>query len=170
VERSVELPLTPSDRPEPPRPRPPRRRPPSRKGRRRSASAPLDLSGVTILIVEDHEDSREMLRQTIESFGAKVAVAADGREALATAGWLRPDLVLCDLRMPVLDGYGFIERLRADPALSRTAVIAVSALGSDADLRRTFEAGFDGHLVKPVDYETITAQLERIFWAHGRPQ
>lgn len=109
-----------------------------------------------------------MLRQTVESFGAKVEVAADGREALACAGWFRPDLVLCDLRMPVLDGYGFIERIRADPRLSRTPVLAVTALGADADFRRTFDAGFNGHLVKPVDYETIAAQLERIFWAHRR--
>jgi CheY-like chemotaxis protein len=146
-------------------------RPPARRRSRKAgtpSAPPLDLTGVTVLIVEDHEDSREMLKQTVESFGAKVEVAADGREALACAGWFRPDLVLCDLRMPVLDGYGFIERIRADPRLSRTAVLAVTALGTDADMRRTFEAGFDGHLVKPVDYETIAAQLERIFWAHRR--
>jgi CheY-like chemotaxis protein len=95
----------------------------------------LDLRGVSVLIVEDHADSRDMLRQAVESFGATVAVAADGREALATADWLRPDLVLCDLRMPVLDGFGFIDRLRQDPALSRIAVLAVTALGSDADVR-----------------------------------
>ena len=130
--------------------------------------ADLDLHGVTILIVEDHEDSREMLRQIVESFGAKAAVAADGREALATAAWLRPELVFCDLRMPVLDGYAFIERLRHDPALSRTAVLAVTALGTDADLRKTWAAGFDGHLVKPVDYDVIAQQLERVFWAHRR--
>ena len=70
--------------------------------------------------------------------------------------------------MPVLDGFGFIERLRADPLLSRTHVLAVSALGSDADLRRTWEAGFNGHLVKPLDYDMMAAQLERVFWAHRR--
>jgi CheY-like chemotaxis protein len=135
---------------------------------RKPAGADLDLRGVTILVVEDHDDSREMLRQIVESFGAKVAVAADGREALRMAGWLRPELVFCDLRMPVLDGFGFIDRLRQDPALSRTAVLALTALASDADVRRTWEAGFDGHLSKPIDYETIAAQLERIFWAHRR--
>jgi len=109
-----------------------------------------------------------MLRQAVESFGASVAVAEDGRQALRVVSWVRPDLVLCDLRMPVIDGFGFIDHLRNDPKLSRTAVLAVTALGSDADVRRTWEAGFDGHLVKPVDYETIAAQLERIFWAHRR--
>jgi len=62
----------------------------------------------------------------------------------------------------------FIDRLRHDPNLSRTAVLAVTALGSEADIKRTWEAGFDGHVVKPIDYETIAAQLERILWAHPR--
>ena len=128
----------------------------------------LDLRGVTVLIVEDHADSREMLRQIVESFGATVILAADGREALTTVGWVRPNLVLCDLRMPRLDGFGFIDNLRHDPALSRTPVIAVSALGADADIKRTWEAGFNGHLVKPIDYDVIAAQLERVFWAHRR--
>jgi CheY-like chemotaxis protein len=130
----------------------------------------LDLSGVTVLIVEDHADSRDMLRQIVESFGARVAVTGDGREALTTAGWLRPGLVLCDLRMPVLDGFGFIDRLRADPLLSRTPVLAVTALASDDDVRRAWDAGFNGHLVKPIDYETVAAQLERVFWAHRKPK
>ena len=130
------------------------------------ASRKLDLRGVNVLIVEDDPDSRDMVKQVVESFGASVAVAADGRGALRIAAWMRPDLILCDLRMPMVDGYDFIERLRRDPNLSRTAVLAVTALGSDADVKRTLEAGFDGHLVKPIDYETIAAQLERIFWAH----
>ena len=134
----------------------------------RTSRHKLDLSGVTVLIVEDHPDSRDMLRQVVESFGASVAVAADGRQALRVTSWMKPDLILCDLRMPVIDGFGFIDRLRHDPNLSRTAVLAVTALGSDADIKRTWEAGFDGHLVKPIDYETIAAQLERIFWAHRR--
>lgn len=128
----------------------------------------VDLHGVTILIVEDHPDSRDLLCQIVESFGAKVATAADGREALATARRLQPDLILCDLRMPVLDGFGFMERLRHDPDLSRTAVLAVTALAGEADVRRTWEAGFDGHLIKPVDYTTMGAQLQRLFSAHPR--
>jgi CheY-like chemotaxis protein len=132
------------------------------------AATRLDLRGVSVLIVEDDPDSRDMMQQVVESFGASVAVAADGRAALRIAAWMRPDLILCDLRMPVIDGFGFIDRLRHDANLSRTAVLAVTALGSEADIRRTWEAGFDGHLVKPVDYGTIAAQLERIFWAHSR--
>src|SRR5260221_639729 len=118
----------------------------------RTSPQELDLRGVTVLVVEDHPDSRDMLRQVVESFGASVAVAADGRQALRVTSWIKPDLILCDLRMPVIDGFGFIDRLRHDPNLSRTAVLAVTALGSDADIKRTWEVGFDGHLVKPIDY------------------
>ena len=137
-------------------------------GARRVPVHDLDLHGITVLIVEDHADSRDLLRQIVESLGATVTLAADGREALRVVAWIKPDLILCDLRMPVIDGFGFIDRLRHDPTLSRTTVIAVTALGNDADFKRTWESGFDGHLVKPIDYEMITAQLERIFWAHRR--
>ncbi|HUG54630.1 MAG TPA: hypothetical protein VMR21_13570, partial [Vicinamibacteria bacterium] len=64
-------------------------------GARRRDLRHIDLRGVRVLVVEDHADSREMLRQIVESFGAKATIAADGREALATAAWLRPDLVFC---------------------------------------------------------------------------
>jgi CheY-like chemotaxis protein len=136
---------------------------------RRAKTHKLDLRGLTVLVIEDHEDSRELLRQIVASFGATVVVAADGREALRTVAWVKPSLILCDLRMPGLDGYGFIDTLRHHPGLSRTPVIAVTALGSEADFRRTWDAGFNGHLVKPIDYETIAAELERIFWAHSTP-
>jgi CheY-like chemotaxis protein len=129
---------------------------------------PLDLRGLTILIVEDHEDSRELLRDIVESFGATAVLATDGYDAVKKISWIKADLVLCDLRMPRLDGYGFLDWIRHSPKLSRTAVIAVTALGADADFKHTWTAGFNGHLVKPIDYETIAAQLERVFWAHLR--
>lgn len=83
-------------------------------------------------------------------------------------GLTAADLVLCDLRMPRLNGFGFVDWLRQDPKVSRTPVIAVTALGDEADYRRTWDAGFNGHIVKPLDYATIAAQLERVFWAHRR--
>ena len=153
----------------------PRRAPPGRApvlpahpaGARRTTPL-LDLQGVTVLVIEDNLDSSDMLRQIVASFGATVVVAEDGREALRTVGWVKPDLIFCDLRMPGLDGFGFVDTLRHHPSLSRTPVIAVTALGTDDDFKRTWEAGFNGHLVKPIDFETIAAQLARIFWAHDR--
>lgn len=127
----------------------------------------LDLKGVCVLIVEDHEDSRDMLRQIVASTGATVLSAANGEEAMALlATKAPPDLVFCDLLMPRMDGYEFMEWLRRQPHLARIPVVAVSALGANADVMKTWAAGFSGHLVKPVDVWTIAAQLHRIFWAH----
>ena len=127
----------------------------------------LDLAGVTVLIVEDHEDSRDMLRQIVASTRAKVLSAANGEDAIALlATRPAPDLVFCDLVMPRMDGHQFMDWLRRQPHLARIPVIAVSALGAEADIMKTWSAGFSGHLVKPVDFWTIAAQLHRIFWAH----
>jgi CheY-like chemotaxis protein len=131
---------------------------------------PVDLRGVTVMVVEDHEDSREFLVQAVGSFGARVLPAADGAEALMTAWDERPDLVLADLSMPHLDGYEFLRRLRMHPDTRTTPVLAVSGHGSDEDIRRTFEAGFSGHLVKPVDFEVIAAQLARAFRDRVAPE
>ena len=130
----------------------------------------LDLQGVRILIVEDHEDSRDALAQIIASFGATVDAASDGAEALQLAWENKPDLVFADLGLPILDGYEFIRRLRSDPKIGWVPVIAVSAHGTEADILRTWREGFAGHLVKPVDFEVISAQLERAFWAHHQRQ
>jgi CheY-like chemotaxis protein len=109
-----------------------------------------------------------MMRQIVESFGATVDGACDGAQALQMAWENRPDLIFADLAMPILDGYAFLARVRADPGLSRVPVIAVSAHGSEDDIMRTWREGFSGHLVKPVDYGVIAAQLRRAFWAHDR--
>jgi len=127
----------------------------------------LDLAGVTVLIVEDHDDSRDMLRQIVSSFGATVLSASNGEEAIALLATRPvPDLVFCDLLMPRMNGHQFMDWLRRQPHLSRIPVIAISALGAEADIMKTWSAGFSGHLVKPVDFWTIAAQLHRIFWAH----
>jgi CheY-like chemotaxis protein len=127
----------------------------------------LDLQGTTVLVVEDHDDTRDMLRQIVGSTGATVISAANGEEAIALlATRVAPDLVFCDLLMPRMDGYQFMDWLRRQPHLSRIPVIAVSALGADADVKKTWAAGFSGHLVKPVEVWTIVAQLHRVFWAH----
>ena len=120
--------------------------------------------------MEDHVDSRELLRDIVQSFGATAVLANDGYDAITKAAWIKADLVLCDLRMPRLDGFGFVDWLRHNPKVSRTPVVAVTAMGDDADYRDTWEAGFNGHIVKPIDYQTMAAQLERVFWAHrGSP-
>src|SRR5439155_26634015 len=105
------------------------------------AGATSSLAGLSILVVEDSEDARESLRILLQFLGAEVSVARDGREALDVTQEAEPDVVLCDLRMPRMDGFEFIRELHRQPSVS-PPVLAVSAYTSDADLQRTREAGF----------------------------
>ena len=131
--------------------------------RRTPGTGRLDLSGASILIVEDNDDSREMLRQMVSSFGAAVTTARYGREAIDQVTHATPDLVLCDLVMPGVDGFQFVEWLRRQPGRrGRVPVIAVTALGAQADFERTLAAGFTAHLLKPIDYGMVEAQLRRV--------
>jgi CheY-like chemotaxis protein len=125
------------------------------------------LQGVTVLVVDDDADAREVLRQMVAWFGARVYTARNGVDALAWLGKHTVDLLLLDLRMPRLDGVAVWKELQAQPRSPKPRAIAVTALGSDADIMRTWEAGFDGHLVKPVDFNSLTAALKRAFWAHS---
>ncbi len=126
--------------------------------------------GVTVLVVEDHADSRDVLRQILRSLGARVLLAIHGEEALRLVTKDPPDLILCDLIMPVMDGFAFLKRLRQLPAVARTPVVAVTALGASGDLQETWEAGFDGHLTKPIDYETVAGTLERVLSGSRLPE
>jgi two-component system CheB/CheR fusion protein len=118
------------------------------------------LSGVTLLVVDDDVDGREALGKILAHLGARVLLAGSGVEALTVLGSAMPEAVLCDLWMPGMDGFAFLERLRQDPRLARLPVIAVTALGSPTDVSRTRQAGFAGHFVKPVDVEMLVARLE----------
>ena len=135
------------------------------------ASAPpvSPLGELSILVVEDAEDSRESLRDLLEVLGANVSVAADGREALDVIRRTTPDLVLCDLRMPRMDGYDFIHALHQRPGAVHPPVVAVSGLVSDTDQQRTREAGFEGHVKKPFDETTIVAAV-RAALSHRDPR
>jgi CheY-like chemotaxis protein len=117
---------------------------------------------VTVLVIEDHRDSRELLRQMLHALGLRVLAARDGQEALDHLGETTPDLILCDLVMPVMDGFAFLSAIRRSPRYQRIPVVAVTALGQDHDLDATWRAGFDGHLTKPIDYDTVVATVERI--------
>ncbi|MGH7264426.1 MAG: response regulator [Candidatus Rokuibacteriota bacterium] len=130
-------------------------------------SAP-PYQGATVLVVDDHEDSRAALRQLLESLGLQVLEAVDGLSALARLREFVPPLVLCDLRMPGLDGFAFMARARSDPKLHRVRVVALTGLTGRQDLVRIMEAGFDAYLPKPIDFDTVVAMLERLFSAEPR--
>lgn len=128
-------------------------------------SAVSVLAGISILVVDDAEDARESLRLLLQGLGAQASVARDGREALDMTH--DADLVLCDLRMPRMDGFEFMRELRRRASPDHPTVVAVSALSSEADLRRAREAGFEGYLTKPFDVPALVAAIKA---ALGRRQ
>ncbi len=113
----------------------------------------------SILIVEDNDDARESLRLLLESLGHRVIEAGDGQRGLALALHHRPEVVLIDLGLPGLDGYEVARALRASPTGSATALIAVTGYGQAEDRRRSKEAGFDAHLVKPVSQSLLSSLI-----------
>ena len=120
-----------------------------------AANAHKDFDGRRVLVVDDNEDAIETLQTLLESLGATVAVAGNGREALAQFERFAPDAVLLDIGMPGMDGYEVARRIRALPAGAAASLVAVTGWGQQEDVRRCFEAGFDHHLVKPVDVDRL---------------
>ena len=111
-----------------------------------------------ILIVEDNADARETLRRLLELQGHRVRVAAEGTAALNAMRAAPPEVALVDIGLPGIDGYEIARRVRADRG-RRITLIALTGYGLPEDRRRTAEAGFDLHLVKPVDYEMLQEAL-----------
>ena len=112
------------------------------------------------LLIEDHVDAAESLAMLLELAGHQVEVAFDGAGGLEKARSLRPEIVLCDIGLPGMDGYAVARALRAAPETSSAFLIALTGYGQDDDRRRALEAGFDAHLVKPVDLDALRRLLE----------
>jgi signal transduction histidine kinase/ActR/RegA family two-component response regulator len=111
-----------------------------------------------ILVVEDNPDAAATLRDFLELSGHEVALASSGLDGVAAAREFHPEVVLCDLGLPGMDGYQVATELRRDPATASARLIAITGYGGEEDRRRSREAGFDLHLTKPVD----PAQLKRV--------
>ena len=116
-------------------------------------------AGRRILVVDDNIDAADSLGIMLSYSGHEVRVVYSGREALTAACEFTPDAMILDLGMPEMDGYEVARAVRSDPTLRRTRLIALSGYGQAEDRRRTSEAGFDEHLVKPVIFDALNAAI-----------
>jgi CheY-like chemotaxis protein/two-component sensor histidine kinase len=119
-------------------------------------------SSLRILIVDDNQDGADSLAEMLKIMGNDTATAYDGQEGVDVAGRLRPDVILLDIGLPKLNGYEAARRIREQPWGKHTVLIAVTGWGQDEDRRRSHEAGFDKHLVKPVDPTALMKLLAEL--------
>ncbi len=122
--------------------------------------APGRRSSLRVLVVDDNRDSADSLKVLLEMKGHEARVAYDGANAMATAKSFLPQLVLTDLAMPNVDGFGLLRELRSNPLLSLTRVVAMSGFGQESDREHSLAAGFDAHLVKPLEITVLNALLD----------
>jgi PAS domain S-box-containing protein len=121
-----------------------------------------------VLVIEDNEDAAETLREVLEIQGHEVvAVARSGPEGLASARSGRPEVVLCDIGLPLMDGYQVARAFRADAELRGMRLVALSGYAQPEDLARAAEAGFDAHLAKPPDLDKLQQLLTGLPASHG---
>jgi PAS domain S-box-containing protein len=123
-----------------------------------AADAAVDHQPLRVLVVDDNRDAADSLRELLDLLGHEAQAVFGGAAALAAGAELRPDVVLLDLGMPGMDGFETAQRLRHEPWGAGVVLIALTGWGQEQDRRRTHEAGFDHHLVKPTDLR----QLERL--------
>lgn len=121
-----------------------------------------------ILIIEDNAANLELAQYLLEHRGHRVLLATDGELGVQAARRERPELVLCDLQMPRLDGYGVLEQMRGDPTLAGTPIVAVTAFSMPGDAQKVRDAGFDGYFSKPIEPETFVSQIEAFLPAAAR--
>lgn len=116
-------------------------------------------STLRLLVVDDNRDAADSLAEVLKLMGNNVRTAYDGQEAVQAAGEFRPRVVLCDIGLPKLNGYQVCRHIREQPWGKTMLLIAVTGWGQDNDKRQSKEAGFDRHMVKPVDPQSLMKLL-----------
>lgn len=119
-----------------------------------------------ILVVEDNEVNLELVTQLLED-DFELTTASDGAAGVAAATRVRPDLILMDLSLPVMDGWEATRQLRKTPELRATPIIALSAHAAPADIERALEAGCDAYVTKPIDEDALVKAISTLL-AAGR--
>jgi CheY-like chemotaxis protein len=116
----------------------------------------------TVLIADDRATGRELVRAALEKGGFHMIEASDGLEALSIAREKRPDLIILDLHMPGLDGFGVVRELRRDALFAATPVVALTASAMQGDRDRAISAGFTGYITKPIHLAALRSEIERL--------
>jgi len=115
-----------------------------------------------ILVVEDNEQNRILIRQVLAHQGYEVLEAVDGLMGLAMARQHMPALILLDIQMPVMNGFTVIHELRNDPEIKKIKVIAVSSFAMKGDREKALRAGFDDYVTKPIDTRTFPELVKQV--------
>lgn len=115
-----------------------------------------------VLVADDKDTGRELVRTVLEESNYEVFEASDGIEALEQARQINPDLIILDLHMPRLDGFGVIAELRRDERFAKTPVMALTASAMMGDRERALAVGFTGYIAKPIRLSTLRAEVERL--------
>jgi CheY-like chemotaxis protein len=120
----------------------------------------------TVLLVEDNEDNRIVYSTILRHFGYRVMEALNGEEGIATARAEKPDLILMDISIPIIDGWEATQVLKHDPETRKIPIIALTAHALASDRERAMEVGCDGYLAKPCEPRAVVAEVQRFL---GRP-
>jgi len=123
---------------------------------------PKPLKHVRVLVVEDHQDSADLLRHTLSRWGCDARVCHSGAEALDEAARYQPHVTLLDLNLPDIDGCEVGRTLRQQPGLDNMALVAITTLVEEDVRRRSSDAGFDLHLLKPFRPDVLHSLLARV--------
>jgi CheY-like chemotaxis protein len=125
------------------------------------------MAKAKILIMEDDDDTLEMVRFLLTRSGYEVITARDGRHGLEVARQQLPDLILLDLAMPELDGWSVAQELKTDPAMRNIPIVALTAYTLSSDRRRALNAGCDGFIPKPMNVAEFVPKIEKYLRMKG---
>ena len=122
----------------------------------------MEGDGMRILVVDDNRDAALSLSLLLQKLGCEARAVFDAAHAMNEVGTLPPSLVLMDIGMPEVDGYELCRRMRKEPFGAGLFLVALTGWGQEEDKARAFEAGFDRHVVKPIDRQTLLALLNEV--------
>ncbi len=121
-----------------------------------------------ILLIEDNAQNRYLVTYLLEQRGYEVTQADSGRHGIELAGQVRPDLILLDIQLPLMDGYAVARVLKGDARLRSIPIVAVTSYAMVGDRERALAAGCDGYLEKPINPDTFTTEIERFLPTQGK--